>query len=60
MLDNVVTVGGAVEAAARVEAAADPPPAYEDVVPDNYALVQEILNETGPVQVLLILLLITL
>ena len=56
----MVAVGAAVETAARVETAADPPPAYEDIVPDNYALVQEILNETGPVQVLLILLLITL
>ena len=56
-LNNVVAVGGAVEAAAGVEAAAPraptPPPAYDDVVPNNYALVQEILNETGPVQVLL-------
>ena len=59
MLDNVVAVGAAVETAARVETAAGPP-AYEDIVPDNYALVQSILNETGPVQVLLILLLITL
>ena len=35
------------------------PPAYADVVPDNYEIVQNILNETGPdaaVQVLLIIL----
>ena len=61
-LDNVVAVGGAVEAAAGVEAVAPraptPPPAYEDAVRDNYELVQEILDETGPVQVLLILLII--
>ena len=57
-LDNVVTVGGAVEAAAGVEAVAPraptPPPAYEDAVRDNYELVQEILDEAGPVQVLII------
>ena len=48
----------AVEAA--VEAAVDPP-AYDDIVPDNYEIVQSILNETGPdaaVQVLLILLIV--
>ena len=49
----MVAVGAAVETAAD-------PPAYEDIVPDNYELVQSILNETGPVQVLLILLLISL
>ena len=35
------------------------PPAYADVVPDNFEIVQNILNETGPdaaVQVLLIIL----
>ena len=42
------------------EAAIDPP-AYVDVVPDNYEIIQNILNETGPdaaVQVLLILLIV--
>ena len=40
------------------EAAIDPP-AYADVVPDNYEIIQNILNEAGPdaaVQVFLIIL----